>query len=27
MQGTPRHCLIFILNVIGDVMAEYELVE
>lgn len=26
MQGTPRHCLIFILTVIGEVMAEYELV-
>ena len=26
MQGTPRHCLIFMLNIIGEVMAEYELV-
>lgn len=27
MQGTPRHCLIFVLTIIGEVMAEYELVE
>ena len=26
MQGTPRHCLIFVLGVVGEVMAEYELV-
>ena len=27
VPGTPTHCLIFILSVVGDVMAEYELIE
>ena len=27
MVGTPFHCLDFILRIIGEVMAEYELIE